>query len=173
MSSATIVDSGQSSNSPATLSRDEIRNAVEGELSATPFIDVHTHLFMPSLGALGLWGIDALITYHYLEAELFRSSTLKPEQYWQLSTREKADIVWKTLFVENVPVSEAARGVVAVLNAFGLPTSGPDLTEARAFFAAQDLRSHIRRVFDLAGVSEVVMTNDPLDPDEALLWEKS
>ena len=60
-----------------------------------------------------------------------------------------------------------------VLNAFGLPTNSPDLTEARDFFAAQDLRSHIRRVFDLAGVSEVVMTNDPLDPDEAPLWENN
>jgi hypothetical protein len=73
--------------------------------------------------------------------------------------------------VENSPVSEAARGVIAILNAFGLPTRSPDLTEAREFFAAQNLRSHIRRVFDLAGVSEVVMTNDPLDPDEAACWE--
>ncbi len=31
---------------------------------------------------------------------------------------------------------------------------------------------HIKHVFDLAGISEVVMTNDPLDPDEAPLWER-
>jgi hypothetical protein len=151
----------------------EIQSAVEHELGAAQFIDIHTHLFMPSLGKLGLWGIDELITYHYLEAELFRSSSLKPEHYWQLSTREKADVIWKALFAENTPVSEAARGVVAVLSAFGLPTSGRDLTEAREFFAAQDPRSHIRRVFELAGVSEVVMTNDPLDPEEAPLWENN
>jgi hypothetical protein len=155
------------------MQSNEIQPAVERELGAAKFIDVHTHLFMPSLGRLGLWGIDELITYHYLEAELFRSSNLKPEQYWHLSIREKADTIWKTLFVENVPISEAARGVVGVLSAFGLPTNSPDLTDARDFFAAQDLRSHIRRVFDLAGVSEVVMTNDPLDPDEAPLWENN
>jgi hypothetical protein len=127
---------------------------------------------MPSLGKLGLWGIDELITYHYLEAELFRSSQLRPGQYWNLSKREKADAIWRALFVENAPVSEATRGVVAVLNAFGLPTSGSDLTQAREFFAAQKVEAHIRRVFELAGVSEVVMTNDPLDPDEAPLWEQ-
>ena len=171
--SATVVrnPSASSASQPVT-GADEILRTVQSELAATRFIDVHTHLFMPSLGQLGLWGIDELITYHYLEAELFRSSNLKPAQYWEMSKTAKADAIWRALFVENAPVSEATRGVVAVLNAFGLPTSGPDLTEARKFFAAQKLDAHIRRVFELAGVSEAVMTNDPLDPDEAPLWEK-
>src|SRR4051812_31661648 len=125
---------------------------------------------MPSLGPVGLWGIDELITYHYLEAELFRSSAVTPCAYFRLSKREKADLIWQTLFIENAPVSEATRGVVAVLNAFGLPTTG-DLTKARDFFESRDLKSHIEDVFKLAGISEVVMTNDPLDPDEAPLWE--
>ena len=162
MSSAILSDS---------LASSQIRSTVEDELSSTRFIDVHTHLFMPSLGKLGLWGIDDLVTYHYLEAELFRSSSIKPGQYWALSKKEKADAIWRALFVENTPVSEATRGVVAVLNAFGLPTDSPDLTEAREFFAAQQINAHVRRVLELAGLSEVVMTNDPLDPDEAPLWE--
>jgi len=166
-----IEDSLAAAVPSKALSPEEIPAAVQDELQATPFIDVHTHLFMPSLGKLGLWGIDELITYHYLEAELFRSSDLKPEEYWRFSKREKADAIWKALFVENTPVSESTRGVVAVLNAFGLPTEGPDLSEARRFFEAQDLQAHVRRVFKLAGISEVVMTNDPLDPEEAPLWE--
>jgi hypothetical protein len=156
----------------APLSNGEVLPAVEQELRATQFIDIHTHLFQPSLGANGLWGIDNLITYHYLEAELFRSSPVTPQQYFGLSKTEKADLIWRTLFVENAPVSEATRGVVAVLNAFGLPTSGPNLTEARAFFESRKVESHIEDVLRLAGVSEVVMTNDPLDPGEAPLWEK-
>lgn len=154
-----------------SLAVDELPAAVEDELGVTPFIDVHTHLFMPSLGRLGLWGIDELVTYHYLEAELFRSSAITPDQYWKLPKREQADTIWRALFVENAPVSESTRGVVAVLKAFGLRTDAPDLKEARAFFAAQDPVRHIRRVFELAGISEVVMTNDPLDPQEAPLWE--
>src|ERR1700739_507429 len=107
----------------AEIPLDRITSVVNEELAATPFIDVHTHLFMPSLGRLGLWGIDELLTYHYLEAELFRSSDLSPEDYWKLGKREQADLIWRTLFVDNTPVSEATRGVIAVLNAFGLNTS--------------------------------------------------
>src|SRR5580704_14327490 len=144
------------------LNAEEILKVVDQELRSTPVIDVHTHLFMPSLGRLGLWGIDELLTYHYLEAELFRSSPITPDQYWRLSKVQKADAIWKALFVENTPVSEATRGVVAVLQAFGLPTD--DLCQAREYFEAQTLDAHIGHVFKLAGISEAVMTNDPLDP---------
>jgi hypothetical protein len=157
---------------PTSLDPAELPAVVEEELRATPFIDIHTHLFMPSLGALGLWGIDELLTYHYLEAELFRSNDISPAQYWQLSKRAQADVIWRTLFVDNAPVSEATRGVIAVLQAFGLPTDASDLGKARAFFQAQSVTAHIRNVFKLAGISEVVMTNDPLDPLEAPLWKK-
>jgi len=153
-----------------SLSPADLHPVVDDVLQSTPFIDVHTHLFMPSLGSLGLWGIDNLVTYHYLEAEVFRSSELTPDRYFSFSTTEKADAIWKALFVENSPISEATRGVVAVLDSFGLPTNAPDLTEARKFFASRTIESHIEDTLHLSGVSEVVMTNDPLDPDEATQW---
>ena len=152
------------------LAADQILSAVEEVLATTPFIDVHTHLFAPSFGGLGLWGIDELLTYHYLEAELFRSSDISPERYWGLSKREQANAIWQALFVENSPVSEATRGVVAVLDAFDLPTDSPDLAEARSFFRAQRIESHVLRVLQMAGVSSVVMTNDPLHPEEQRVW---
>jgi hypothetical protein len=157
----------------SAVATDQILSVVEAELHSTPFIDVHTHLFMPSMGSLGLWGIDELITYHYQEAELFRSSSLPPAQYWAMTKREQADLIWRTLFVENAPVSEATRGVIAVLHAFGLPTSSSDLRQARQFFESRSLDQHIDEVLKLAGVSEVVMTNDPLDPAEAAAWSKT
>ena len=153
------------------LTPDRIRQAVEDGLRAVSFIDIHTHLFQPSLGRLGLWGIDHLLTYHYLEAELFRSSDISPEHYWTLSLKEKADAIWKALFVDNPPVSESTRGVVAVLEAFGLETGAKDLKEARAFFESRKIEQHIDEVFRLAGISEAVMTNDPLDPEESVLWQ--
>lgn len=155
-----------------SLARSELAAAVDAELAAIPFIDVHTHLFMPSLGKLGLWGIDELLTYHYLEAELFRSNPIAPDQYWRLSKRDQADLIWRSLFVENTPVSEATRGVTAVLEAFGLRADAADLREARQFFAAQEPVAYIPKVFELAGISEAVMTNDPLDPLEAPIWER-
>ncbi|OLC82579.1 MAG: glucuronate isomerase [Acidobacteria bacterium 13_1_40CM_4_57_6] len=148
----------------------QIPSTVEDVLAATQFVDIHTHLFAPAFGKLGLWGIDELLTYHYLEAEFFRSSNTTPEEYWSLSKREQADAVWRTLFIENTPISEATRGVIAVLKAFQLPTDYSDLTEARSFFKAQSIETHVQRVLQMAGVSTVVMTNDPLDPEEVAVW---
>jgi hypothetical protein len=72
--------------------------------------------------------------------------------------------------VENSPVSEATRGVIAVLKAFNLSTDNSALGEARTFFREQSIETHVGRVLQMAGVSAVVMTNDPLDPEEAPLW---
>jgi len=160
------------SNNGDFLTSPQILPVVEEVLAATPFLDIHTHLFAPAFGKLGLWGIDELLTYHYLEAEFFRSSDCTYEEYWALSKRDQADAIWRTLFVENAPVSEATRGVIAVLHAFKLRTDCSELAEARDFFREQTIDAHIRKVFQMAGVSMVVMTNDPLDPEEAAVWSK-
>ncbi len=152
------------------LREDKILSVVEQVLTATPVIDMHTHLFAPAFGKLGLWGIDDLLTYHYLEAEFFRSSEVTPEDYWSMGKQDRANAIWRALFVENTPISEATRGVIAVLKAFNLPTESSDLVEAREFFRAQSAEAQVRKVCEMAGVNVVVMTNDPLDPDELPLW---
>ncbi|MBZ5632525.1 MAG: glucuronate isomerase [Acidobacteriia bacterium] len=147
-----------------------VEAVVADVLASTQVIDIHTHLFAPGFGSLGLWGIDHLLTYHYLEAELFRSAPTRPEEYWTLSLAQRADLIWKTLFVVNNPISEATRGVIAVLDALGLDPSARTLQPYRHFFREQNLPDHIGRVFKLAGIESVVMTNDPLDPEESPLW---
>jgi hypothetical protein len=149
----------------------ELRRKVEDIINRTPVIDIHTHLFVPSFGELSLSGIDELLTYHYLIAELFRSTRVSPECFWQMSKTEQADLIWKTLFVENTPLSEATQGIITVLTAFGLDPYASDLDEARAFFRSRQATDHLDRVLDMARVSDVVMTNDPFDAREAHLWE--
>lgn len=151
--------------------RTQLRRQVEEIVNATPVVDMHTHLFAPEFDEMGLFGIDELLTYHYLIAETFRSTRVSEECFWQMNKAEQADLVWKTLFVENTPLSEATRGVITVLSAFGLDTNALDLTEARAFFQSQNILNHLDRVFDLARVSDVVMTNDPFDTQEAEVWD--
>jgi len=153
-----------------TIGVREFETAVSKALEATPFIDIHTHLFTSGFGKIGLWGIDELLTYHYLEAELFRSASIHPSRYWSLSKTQRADLVWETLFVRNAPVSEATRGVITVLQALGLDANTRSLGPVREFFQSLKLTEHIPRVFELAGIREAVMTNDPLDPDEAAVW---
>ena len=161
---------GSSAASARRLKSEQILGEVQDVLASTQVIDIHTHLFSPAFGKIGLWGIDELLTYHYLESEFFRSSDTTPEEYWKLSKTERADAIWQALFVENSPISESTRGVVAVLDAFGLPTNASGLQEARRFFGAQSIQSHIRKVLQIAGASDVVMTNDPLDPEERPVW---
>ena len=154
------------------IDRAELKRQVEDAIESARVVDVHTHLFPPRFSGICLYGIDELLTYHYLIAETFRSTEFQPERFWQLGKSEQADLIWKTLFVDNTPISEATRGVVSVLNAFGLDPRSPNLAQARQFFQSRNLTEHVDRVLDMAGVSAVVMTNDPFDDEEAAFWNK-
>ena len=151
----------------------ELRAQVDLIVNSAPVADAHTHLFPPEFNELCLWGIDELLTYHYLTAEALRSARITYERFWAMSKTDQADLVWKTLFVDNTPTSEAAQGIISVLDVFGLDTRAPDLKEARAFFHSQTIAEHLDQVFDFARVSGVVMTNDPFDDAEDQLWSSS
>lgn len=141
-------------------------------VDAAPIIDLHTHLFAPGFGALNLWGVDELLTYHYLVAETLRAEPkVTPEAFFARDKAAQADLVWDALFVRRSPLSEAAAGVATVLDAFGLDPAAPDLRDARAFFAARRVEDHVDDVLRLAGVSALAMTNDPTDPAERAVWE--
>ena len=93
---------------------DLMRRAVDEIVARTPVTDLHTHLFPPPFGTLMSWGIDELLTYHYLIAECLRASNLSCDQFWSLGKKEQADRVWRELFLERSPVSEGCRGVLTV-----------------------------------------------------------
>jgi hypothetical protein len=150
--------------------KDKLRQHVALVVNNTLAADIHTHVYPPEFRSLYLSGIDDLLNYHYLIAETFRSSDIPHASFWRLSKSERADLIWKTLFVENTPLSEAARGIITILNAFNLDTRALNLAEARAFFNAQETSSHLDRVLEMASVSDVVMTNDPFSEHEAEAW---
>jgi hypothetical protein len=150
----------------------ELGLIVDEVVQSTPVVDIHTHLFAPEFGSLNLWGIDELLTYHYLIAELFRSSRTQPDEFFALDRAAQADLIWDALFVRNTPLSEATRGVITVLSQFGIDTSAEDLTEAREFFASQKPSEHFDRCLEIANVSDVVMTNDAMDDRELAAWER-
>src|SRR5208283_2212256 len=78
---------------------------------STPVTDIHTHLYDPAFQELLLWGIDDLLVYHYLVAEAFRWLDIPYDKFWSLSKSAQADLIWKALFLEHSPISEACRGV--------------------------------------------------------------
>jgi len=169
-----------------TVEASDLRKTVRAALQATPIWDLHTHLYPPAFGAtLGgaggkddptgmmLWGIDELLTYHYLVAELFRAAphdALTFEQFWALTKSQQADLVWEHLFQRASPVSEACRGVLTTLTRLGLDPNEPTLAGYRRWFAEQDADAHLDRVMQLAGVDRITMTNDPFDDNERQRW---
>src|SRR6478609_8205445 len=99
---------------------------VEEIVASTPVYDIHTHLYEPAFGELLLWGIDELLTYHYLVAESFRQHDLPYDKFWSLPKTQQADLIWNSLFIENSPISEACRGVITTLHSFGLDVKKRD-----------------------------------------------
>ena len=154
----------------ATVTSQDLRGTIDRAMARAKITDIHTHLYAPSFGDLLSWGIDELLTYHYLIAEYFRQSELPYEAFWKLPKREQADAIWKALFIDSSPVSEACRGVVTVLNALGLDVGRRDLSSYRKFFSRQSRESYIDLVFKKAGIQDCVMTNDPFDDVERQVW---
>ena len=136
-------------------------------------IDVDTHLLPPTHGALLLFGIDEILVYHYLVAELFmvlpvdsglhsmesepRSRPPSPDEFFALPKELQADLVFEELFVKRTPLSEACRGVVTVCSLLGLgqllreaaaePTGLSRLAPLREWFAQQEPEKYLERVF--------------------------
>ncbi len=152
------------------IKRNELNELVEKAVNETRIVDVHTHLFNTSFGELLLWGIDELLTYHYLVAEAMRYLTISYEQFWKLSKKEQAEMIWDALFIKRSPISEAARGVLTVLNSLGLDVSSRNLESYRSYFASKNVDDHIDRVLELANVRYLIMTNDPFVDAEREVW---
>jgi len=155
----------------ATSPETTLRETVHAIVNETPVLDIHTHLFGPRFGTLCLWGIDEMLTYHYVLAELFRVAPIPYDQFWAMSQQQQADYAWRHLFVERSPISESCRGVLTVLNALGIDVKQPNLDEARKYFASVAIDTYIDKVFTLANVKRLIMTNDPFDANERPAWE--
>ncbi len=149
-----------------------LRTVVADIVETTPVFDIHTHLYDPAFGELLLWGIDELLTYHYLIAEGFRQFDLPYERFWAMTKTQQADAIWNALFVEHSPISEACRGVLTVLNALGLDVKKRDLPALRSHFAKWNVADFTTRCLDLANVRKVCMTNSPFDDLERPVWER-
>lgn len=169
------------------MNRNELSQLIESELNTQDIIDLHTHLYAPAFGTtlggpggrndpqgLLLWGIDELLNYHYLVQETFRvvpATEFSYERFWKMDKTSRADHIFKTLFVERSPVSEACRGVLSVIQRLGLDPADRDLNRWRKWFAAQDPSRQIDRVMELSHITSITMTNPVFDDNERGRWE--
>jgi hypothetical protein len=164
--------------------RHALAATVSRVIAEQPVTDLHTHCYTPAFGhsfdgtgkGLLLWGIDELVTYHYLVAEVYRvvpASELPYEQFWKMSKAQQADHIWKHLFVERTPISEACRGVLTCLSKLGLDPNEKTLEPYRAWFREQDADAYVDRVMELANVDSITMTNPVFDDYERSIWEQN
>jgi hypothetical protein len=159
-------------NELSDTSRANLPSRVSTIVSDTPVFDIHTHLYDPAFGSLLLYGIDDLLTYHYLVAEVFRYTDVPYETFWKLTKTEQADLVWDHLFIQHSPISEACRGVLTTLNKLGLDVRKRELPLIRKWYSEQTPQSFVDRCLELANVNKICMTNSPFDPIERPVWEK-
>jgi len=148
-----------------------LKEQVSKIVEEMPTADIHTHIYSEAFGDLLLWGIDELLTYHYVVAELFRyKPDMKYDDYWNMPKQKQAELVWDEIFVKNSPISEAARGVVTVLHKLGIDASGKDLNKIRKYFEQISTSDYIDKVFEIANIKYAIMTNDPFDKQEQAVW---
>ncbi|WP_428386194.1 glucuronate isomerase [Mucisphaera sp.] len=163
-----------------------LHDRVAAIIADEPVVDMHTHLYPPAFGSpvptssttpdphgLALWGIDELLTYHYLIAEVFRvvpASELPYDTFWSWPKPRQADHIWQHLFLDRAPLSEATRGVLTTLAHLGLDPNERDLNQHRKWFAEQDLDNYIDTVMQRSGVTRITMTNNVFDENERTRW---
>lgn len=188
MSTTTDVDISLGDIPSAPVDHTELRRDVHRIVDETPVWDLHTHLFSPRFGTplagssgasdpqgLMLWGVDELLTYHYLVAEVFRvvpARQFSYEDFWRMSKSEQADHIWQHLFIERSPLSESCRGVLTTLSKLGLDPADRKLANHRQWFNEQDPNEHVDRVMELAGITRITMTNDVFVDVEREGWLK-
>lgn len=155
------------------LSKEDLGKVLDREIKNVRAIDLHTHLYSRDFNDLVLWGIDELLTNHYIVEEYFRYSTLSYNEFFTLSKKEQADLVWKTLFIEHSPVSQAQKEILAILNKLNIDISTKALEPIRTVFKNVNLKEHIDNIFEICKLKEVVMTNDPFKEKDREAWGKS
>ncbi|MDA8276576.1 MAG: glucuronate isomerase [Actinomycetota bacterium] len=148
----------------------QLEETITQAVKNTAITDVHTHLYPPAFGQLMSSGVDDLLNYHYLIAEAFLKNRVEKEKFWGLESAEQAQFIWQRLFVDQRPLSEATRGVVTTLKQLGLNTKNGKLSDFREFFEGKSKTEMVDLSFGLSKVTDVVMTNDPIDEIEAAKW---
>lgn len=136
-------------------------------LIQTPITDILTNLFDPAFTGLTRSGLDELLTVPELVGQTIRTQRFDPAEFARADKAVQAATVWKTLFVDQTPVSDATRSVLTTLQSFGLDINERNMDVLRSKFP----REAWEQVLGTAGVARLVMTNDPFDDKERAAWQ--
>jgi len=150
------------------MKKSELLSLISYSLENVKIFDIHTHLFPPEHKNFFLMGIDELLNYHYLIAELFVTSDINVKKFNSLTKKEKAEIVWNELFVKRTPISEACKGILTILKNFSITFENKNYSEVKAQLNKIEYKDD--NIFKKSNITSVVMTNNPFDLDEWSLF---
>ena len=150
------------------MKKSELLSLISYSLENVKIFDIHTHLFPPEHKNFFLMGIDELLNYHYLIAELFVTSDINVKKFNSLTKKEKAEIVWNELFVKRTPISKACKGILTILKNFSITFENKNYSEVKAQLNKIEYKDD--NIFKKSNITSVVMTNNPFDLDEWSLF---
>ncbi|MCP4588764.1 hypothetical protein [Pseudoalteromonas sp.] len=165
LSDACSSFSGENSS---VIEMSEVGSTVNDVISNTPIIDIHTHLFPESFTQFSLSGIEDLLTYHYLMVEALSITGMDPEIYFSMEKKQQAKFVWDNLFVLRTPISEAAKGIVTILNDLNVEFEKNSFDELLRNYYSLNITHE--EILDKLNIKKIVMTNDPFDYNEWILF---
>ena len=139
-------------------------------INNTEIFDIHTHLFPSSFKTYYLSGIEEVLNYHYLIAELLTSTNITPNAFYDLNNKDRAKKIWEELFIKQTPVSEACKGVLTILSSFEIDYSSKSFDQINTEYLELNLSD--QDILNRSKISNLVMTNNPFDLEEWKLFEK-
>jgi hypothetical protein len=141
------------------LTLDQINYYLERFVFSTKVVDIHTHLYPSQFKSFYKKGIIELLNYHYLVAEFLSSTKFKPVKFYELTDYKKAKIIWDELFLKKTPFSTSTMGILKILQKYEIKSYKISFEKLHKEFDKRKLDE--LDIFDLAGVKQVVMTNNP------------
>ena len=146
------------------LSYDQINYYLERFVFSTQVVDIHTHLYPSKFKKFYKSGLIELLNYHYLVAEYLSSSRFDPAKFYRLSNFKRARIIWDGLFLKTMPLSTSTMGILKILEKYEIKINKTSFDDVYNEFSKNNLSE--TDIFNLSGVKEVVMTNNPFEKTE-------
>ncbi|MDR3077550.1 MAG: hypothetical protein LBV15_02155, partial [Planctomycetota bacterium] len=154
---------------------DAVREMVWNAAHRTPAVELRSGVGPDMSGPAGSSGLDGLLTSPSLLEEFFRRRTLLGEsrsgigdedRLRNLAPGELADLVWRRLFLDRQPISEAARTVLTTLGLFGMDTSVRDLRAIRDSFDRMPVAERLEKAIQIANLEMLLYPVETVGTEE-------
>ena len=132
------------------------------------YVDFHSHLFPQCHKKFHKSGFIELLNYHYFLPEIFEKI---PNLNLKKTKKYIANQVWNKLFLEEIPLSTSAKGLIKILDKMGIHNKKISFEELVNL--ENELKYDEHDIFAKCNIKSVVMTNNPFNIDEWSLFKNT